>query len=257
MNLYIDSAIFCAAVMNYLCLDVSAKLMKTVIKKRILAAGAVALSLFGIINAFYMKYQVIGFIFYITVIRLVFGESTPAGHIRRFGICIGVSLFFSSVLLTLIPADKLGNVSVDGRMFFCAEDLYFYSLLIPSYILVRIIIFLISENKRVYSVVLDMGGETAEAVGFIDTGNSLTEPESGKPVIVAERSLFSSLTEEFKYIPYKTVDGDEKLMRVYRLRELYFTEEKKSVRDVYVSFSDKQLSGGKYQVLLNNSIFKN
>ena len=127
----------------------------------------------------------------------------------------------------------------------------------PAYIAVRIIIFFMSENKRVFDVILNFGGRKAKAVGFIDTGNSLREPESGRMVIVAESSLFPDVSGEFKYIPYKTVDGDKKLMKVYLLDELYFTEERKAVRDIYIAFSDKQLSGGKYQVLLNNSIFKN
>jgi len=256
MDVYIDSLLLCAGVMNYLCLDIAAKIMNITIRKILLVVAASALAMLGIISMFGFKLRMVCLLFYIGVLRLLFGKSTFAGYIRRYGICIGVSMVFSAVMLTLIPPDRLNKVIFGSGMFFCADDLYFYGLLIPSYAMARLLIFFVSKNKRVFRVEMLMGGECTESFAFMDTGNSLREPDSGSPVIVAERFLFAEIPQIYKYIPYKTVGAGSSMLKVYPLDELYFPEEKKRIKNIFVAFSDKPLSDGKYRVLLNNSIFQ-
>lgn len=115
--------------------------------------------------------------------------------------------------------------------------------------------------------------------GLIDTGNSLTDGVSGRPVIVAELScvapLFDfaeltflkndfngevpeSLRKKFRLIPCKSVTGDS-LLKAFIPEEVKITTEKGSFRTEFcaVAITEKDLSGGVYKALLNENIFEN
>lgn len=66
------------------------------------------------------------------------------------------------------------------------------------------------ERSCRYQVTLFYQGRQAEAEGFLDTGNRLKDPASGRPVHVADRRLLEALCpkpEGVSMIPYRTIDG--------------------------------------------------
>lgn len=68
----------------------------------------------------------------------------------------------------------------------------------------------VSEGECRYQVKLYYRGRTAQAEGFLDTGNRLRDPVSGRPVHVADRKLLEELcpgTDRVTMIPYRTIDG--------------------------------------------------
>ena len=114
---------------------------------------------------------------------------------------------------------------------------------------------------------------------FIDTGNSLTDGMSGRPVIIAELSavspLFSreemlffkngnyenvpeSLIKNYRLIPCKTVTGDS-LLKGFSPDFVKVKNEKRCFINDFctVALTDKDLSQGAYEALLNNNIFEN
>lgn len=114
---------------------------------------------------------------------------------------------------------------------------------------------------------------------FVDTGNSLSDGMSGRPVIVAELSAVSplftreeilflknadyenvpkSLSRSFRLIPCRTVTGDS-LLKGF-LPETVKVENEKGVfinNFCTVAITEKDLSQGEYKALLNNNIFEN
>lgn len=66
------------------------------------------------------------------------------------------------------------------------------------------------ERSCRYQVTLFYQGSKAEAEGFLDTGNRLKDPISGRPVHVADRKLLEDICpkpERIAVIPYRTIDG--------------------------------------------------
>lgn len=58
-------------------------------------------------------------------------------------------------------------------------------------------------------VEITVGGKTASFTGFADSGNFLTEPLSGLPVILIPEKTFSELPDSrFRIVPVKTVNGE-------------------------------------------------
>lgn len=69
-------------------------------------------------------------------------------------------------------------------------------------------------SEHVFTTVISVAGRTVEAGAFLDTGNSLREPVSGRPVAVAGSELWQRMeatglvTENrFCIVPYGTVGG--------------------------------------------------
>lgn len=67
-------------------------------------------------------------------------------------------------------------------------------------------------GEHVVDVVISIAGTVFEAKGFIDTGNQLKDPVSGKPAAIAQESLWKRLNEagvlipeRMGVIPYETV----------------------------------------------------
>ena len=91
-----------------------------------------------------------------------------------------------------------------GRLFFLAGGL----LLAEG--IWRLVQESAAERSCRYQVKLFCQGRQAVAEGFLDTGNRLRDPVSGKPVHVADRKLLLELCPKagkVSMIPYRTIDG--------------------------------------------------
>lgn len=94
---------------------------------------------------------------------------------------------------------------------------------------------------------------------LIDTGNSLTEPISGKPVAVLDKEVFEQLfigenPEGFRMIPFHSIGKKTGVLPGYLLeRILVETEEStKEYKGIYVGISDEIISEtNTYKMILN------
>lgn len=76
------------------------------------------------------------------------------------------------------------------------------------------------ERSCRYQVTLFYQGSKVSAEGFLDTGNRLKEPVSGRPVHVADRALLESIcprVERISMIPYRTIDGGGAVLKAVTL----------------------------------------
>ncbi|MCM1045346.1 MAG: sigma-E processing peptidase SpoIIGA [Candidatus Gastranaerophilales bacterium] len=92
-------------------------------------------------------------------------------------------------------------------------------------------------------------GERRESVSaLLDTGNSLTEPISGKPVSVLDKEVFDRLWEQepayFRVIPYHSIGRNKGLLKGYLLPELRLELDGvvKICRDVYIAVGEEPVS---------------
>lgn len=76
------------------------------------------------------------------------------------------------------------------------------------------------ERSCRYQVTLFYQGSQVTAEGFLDTGNRLKEPATGRPVHVADRALVESIcprVEKISMIPYRTIDGGGAVLKAVTL----------------------------------------
>lgn len=96
-------------------------------------------------------------------------------------------------------------------------------------------------------VTMYRNGKKVEAAALIDSGNSLVEPISGKPVCVAGREISCRLWEEtdaFRAIPYHSIGKKRGIMPGYLLPKLCIEADgmRMEFRDVYIAVSDEEIS---------------
>ena len=103
-------------------------------------------------------------------------------------------------------------------------------------------------------VTIVINDEQYDFKGYVDSGNYLREPISGKPVVLIDRvgaktlPLIPALIPgRFRLIPYKTIDKDYGLLESIRTDEIVYGNCK--VKDAYLAFYEGVFN--EYEVLLN------
>ncbi|MCI8949129.1 MAG: sigma-E processing peptidase SpoIIGA [Lachnospiraceae bacterium] len=80
-----------------------------------------------------------------------------------------------------------------------------------------------AERSFRYQVTLFHKGRQVTAEGFLDTGNRLRDPVSGRPVHVADRKILESICpriEKLSMIPYRTIDGGGAVLKAVTIERM-------------------------------------
>ena len=120
------------------------------------------------------------------------------------------------------------------------------------------------EEKPLCKVYLQEDSVCLEVNALLDTGNSLTEPISGKPVAVLAESVFQRLysgkePQGYRVIPYRSVGKQKGILPGYLLGHIIIEYQgvKKECKGVYVAISEALLSqAGDCQMILNPRVLK-
>lgn len=108
------------------------------------------------------------------------------------------------------------------------------------------------------------GDEVCTVEALLDTGNSLVEPISGKPVAVLEKSIFEKLFKEtkptlFRAIPYHSIGKKSGILQGYLLGHILVETEEtsKEYKEIYVGVSEEIISQtNTYKMILNPRILE-
>ncbi len=120
------------------------------------------------------------------------------------------------------------------------------------------------EEKPFCKVYLQEENACLEVNALLDTGNSLVEPISGKPVAVLSESMFQKLysakePQGYRVIPYRSVGKQKGILDAYLLKGIIIEYQgvKKECKEVYVARSKELLAeAGDYQMVLNPRVLK-
>lgn len=115
------------------------------------------------------------------------------------------------------------------------------------------------RTADIYKVKLRGNDNEIELDALADTGNSLREPISGRPVSVVEEEYFLKLSgirapEKLKAIPYHSVGRDNGIMEGYEVPEIIIKGKEENIRwqKVIIGISRNKISAnGKYQMILH------
>lgn len=120
------------------------------------------------------------------------------------------------------------------------------------------------KKECVCRVTLIRGAESICVTALIDSGNSLSEPISGKPVSVIEKDIFTRLWKKepdyYRAVPFHSIGKKRGILRGYLIPEIRieWNGVVKSCRDVYVAVTEEQVSGGEKgcRMILNPSLLE-
>ena len=124
-----------------------------------------------------------------------------------------------------------------------------------------------SSAERICRVSVSVGAFTVGFDALIDTGSSLTDCFTNKPVTAVEKNavseMINSVTEsEYErrsgVIPVKTASGTE-LLETFRADSMTISagDKKWKIEKPVLALTKQNLSGGEYRALINEKIFEN
>ncbi|MCM1064158.1 MAG: sigma-E processing peptidase SpoIIGA [Eubacterium sp.] len=105
-----------------------------------------------------------------------------------------------------------------------------------------------SRESDICRATLICGGNRLTVNALIDSGNSLIEPVSGKPVSVVDEKIFSGLWQEqppgFRAIPYHSIGKEHGILQGYLLPGLRLEIDgvTREFHEIYVAVGGEQIS---------------
>ena len=123
----------------------------------------------------------------------------------------------------------------------------------------------IKREEIVVTVILEEGEVQLMLKALIDSGNSLYDPISGKPVCVVEREALEGkipldIPEKFRLIPYHSIGKKHGMMQAVEIEKL---KVKKDGQELIVEkallglYEGKASAHGGYQMILHPALFEN
>ena len=189
---YIDALFLLNFVVNYLLLLAAGKLAGEVLRRLRLALGAAA----GALYAAAIFFPGMGFLTHplcklaAAVVMLLIGYGASRRLLRVSLVFFGVSAAFGGGIFAL---ELLGGqgLTLKNGVFYSAMDL---RLILLSAAVCYVVITLVFQRtarhsavrREIMPAVLTLEGRKANLTVLLDTGNTLTDPATGRPVMVAE-----------------------------------------------------------------------
>lgn len=281
--IYID-VFFCVnLVMDFLILKLVSLYIKPQTTYIRCILGAILGSTFGVLSLLISYENIIwhmlfSYIF-IAVAMVVgtFGLGTRRELIKRCIVLYVVTIFLGGLINLLYSYTYMGvflqNIFLGIRSI--TNILWMVGATLVAYICLEVFVRIAkrhSNTNMLVAVKLIHKGKESLLTGLIDSGNSLREPYTGKPVhIVCEEAISSLLesrdlcTEKFKLVPFTSVGKNHGLIKVITIDELWVYTIEDALKytndaiymknEVAIGLYEGCLSNvGEFQMLLHNSV---
>ena len=198
-----------------------------------------------------LQNMIFAFIYSIFNIFLLFGRSRKEELIRYM-----LSFYFVCIIAgggcALFSGSNKSPVSYGEKLFIPANDMRIFFALIFICASSRLIKHIIRQKKTVYTIILKKNNKELRCRAYYDTGNTLTEPLSGKPVIIITKKIYDAISGNIlRTINFKTISATEETIDLIKIDELLFCEEKTVLKDIYGGISN--FKNDNFDVLLHKN----
>lgn len=283
--IYVDILIVTNFIINYFLLMLTVKLSKSKLKRIRIVIGSMVGSLCSIIILFntmsFFYINIYKFILAIVIVLISFKYISLKKLTKNIIFFYIVSFIFGGIMtavwLFLTPSNMVMhngivyfNYSITALLIFTAIIYFILNIIIDVYMKVDI------KNTK-YDVELYIFGNKVSCRGFLDTGNTLKDVYTNKAVIITsldfiKKYLPNELTYEInnyfrndftnivnsgkiKYIPFNSINING-LLPTINIDKIVLKNTEKTFEDkeVLLSISNKDISLGEYDVLLNRLI---
>ena len=153
------------------------------------------------------------FVFAALMVLITFGRASPKRFLSRTAALFAASFSFCGIMLFVCTLFKPKGVAViNDVVYFNISPILLILLSLLCYYALKLLGRLThkSASKRVCTVQVRLGNDTAEFRALVDSGCHVTEPFSGSAVIIAEKSLLRGiplLNFQMRIIPFKSLGG--------------------------------------------------
>jgi len=151
------------------------------------------------------------------IVLIAFGLGSFRAFLKNALVFIVINIIFAGFMLILhLFASPPGMVYNNGVVYL---DISFLALVISTaaaYFLIRTMRYFLDVKfnaEKVYNVTFEYEGRSVSLSAFADSGNTLTDFFTGKPVIICDRSVFGENPPRkgIRLLPYNTVSSSDLL----------------------------------------------
>lgn len=264
VKIYLDIFFLVNAMMNLSLLTVQSLLQKKYVSigRRILASLAGAgLALFLLLTRLH-RYLPLFAVLYLggslLVVRIAFGKS-------------GVSSLVKNLIFFYLSAIVLAGFLYQLQVLTGGAGRFLYIFAGTVVMLCLICRFLPraerwqGKKRSYFSVRITYQGRSVRGDGLLDSGNHLTDPFSGEPVAVAQKSFLAPLWKGgelplFRYIPFRTIGTSDGMIPVFRCAGLELLDRDgdwQPLGDSWIAVCEHEVSSdGEYEVILHPDMQK-
>lgn len=269
-NIYLDVYFGFNFLMDFFVLYITGKVIKN--RKslmRIIAAGGVG----GLYATVIMVFGSGGIIEWIStylimasiMLLIAFGKTKIIIHLKRMGILYGITFGISGLINTLYYSCNRGKSLIKQATEPMLGSLSIISVMIIVIIgitvcdvIVRKIKCHIKTSKNIVPVKIRTGQRTIYVNALYDTGNSLVEPMTGKPVSVIDETIAGKLDKEklkTLFIPYNSVGRQHGMLEGFWAESLELNG--RVVRNPVIAiYSGKLSQKDQYNMILHPGILE-
>lgn len=219
---YADILFVINMLVNYLLLRASAAVTSSGFKALRLLLSSVAGGIFALIILVdgipQFVHTILRFLFPLLMTAIAFGVKNLRAFLKNTAAFYLANFVFAGIMLGICAAVK-NNFALyqNGVVYF---DIDILTLLIVSLVCYGVLT-LVSKLVRVrnprdtlFEIAITDKGKTVTGTAFYDTGNSLCDSFSGRPVIIAEKGFLETLygkdfdcteLKNFRLVPYTTI----------------------------------------------------
>lgn len=285
MTVYVDILLAVNIFVNYFLLLASAKILHREIKRvRLFFASALG-SLYSLIIFLPELPEAVtlfvNFAVSAVLTAIAFSPKTFKVFLREVAVFFGVNFAFAGIMLGIWLAFKPSGMVFNNSVVYFNIDI---KILTVSTVVCYVIITLISRfmkrsapSDSVYSVTFSNSGRSVTVNALLDTGNTLKDGFSGKPVIIADESVFTALVgfvpedcfrgnnavdmmgvqNKIRLIAYNTV-GEKGFLKAVSVDSVSVKvgASEHTVKNVLVAQSKTRFTNGEYSAILNNDFFE-
>jgi len=179
------------------------------------------------------------------MLYVTFGKCNTREGVRRLALLYVITYLLSGILNGLYYVFGFRNIILTLITFIILK------------ICVEICIYYRNKRKQFYDVVIELGDNKISVRAFLDTGNSLREPISGKTVSIIEEVYIKKLIDninlstKYRYIPFHSI-GKEKGALDGIEADCMHIDGKTIDKPILAVYTGKLSVSGEYNMLLNN-----
>lgn len=278
--IYIDVLLCVNLLINYVILVLEAKLLNLRIKRKRLILSALTGSFYSIFIFFdqinLLLSLFIKLLMSITIILIAYGFINTRSFVKSIVTFYFINFIFGGIIFCIwYFISPRGIFIKNGIVYFDISPIFLILSTVVIYFSIKIYQYFLGESD-LHNSFCDLEilnkGKTVKLFAKVDTGNSLKEPFSNKPVIVAEyESLKDILPPEVKnyiqdnvedwtakgkktsllrVIPYSTVSGEGLLPAFIPEKVTIKYKNKTYIKETFLAISKRNLFLGNYKALV-------
>ncbi len=292
-TIYVDVLICVNIFINYfLLLSVSKILNLTLIRKKLILSalvGAIYSLIILLPPVSWILSLFIKLVMSASIVILAFRWISLKLFLKTFLTFYGVNFLFGGIIFFIWYFVTPNRIFINNDMIYLnLSPLFLVLATFASYLAIRLIHKIVGRQDILAQtncdVLIEFEGKSIILKAKVDTGNTLKEPFSGLPVIVAqcqfvETILPAQLKEYlcvrsansepkvmqshslpwltgFRLIPFKTISGDGLLPAFKATRIKVLSKTQNISKDAYVAICSERIFNNEYQALINSELIE-